>query len=88
MPVRRGRRSRADSRYAAQAVQLATELRELRERAGMTQEQLASDAQLAVSTVRKIESGVVVEPGYFTVLALIGALGVRIEDIGPRGAAG
>jgi len=54
----------------------------------MTQEQLASDAQLAVSTVRKIESGVVVEPGYFTVLALIGALGVRIEDIGPRGAAG
>jgi hypothetical protein len=38
--------------------------------AGMSQEQLAGRAQVAVATVRKIEKGVVIEPGYFTVLAL------------------
>ena len=33
-----------------------------------------------MATVRKIEKGVVVEPGYFTVLALMRALGARYED--------
>jgi hypothetical protein len=32
-----------------------------------------------VATVRKIEKGVVVEPGYFTVLALMEALGAERE---------
>jgi len=46
----------------------------------MSQEQLAARAQVAAATVRKIEKGVVIEPGYFTVLALMQALGVRRED--------
>jgi transcriptional regulator with XRE-family HTH domain len=49
----------------------------------MTQEQLASRAQVAVSTVRKIESCRVVEPGYFTVLSIAAALGVPIRDLEP-----
>jgi transcriptional regulator with XRE-family HTH domain len=76
LPVRPGRRKRADSRYAAQAAQLARQLRELRTAAGMTQETLASEARVALSTVRKIETGAVVEPGYFTVTALMSALGI------------
>jgi transcriptional regulator with XRE-family HTH domain len=48
----------------------------------MSQEQLAGRAQVAVATVRKIEKGVVIEPGYFTVLALMHALGATREDQG------
>ena len=47
----------------------------------MSQEQLAARAQVAVATVRKIEKGVVIEPGYFTVLALMHALGATREDM-------
>jgi transcriptional regulator with XRE-family HTH domain len=47
----------------------------------MTQEQLAAHAQVAVSTLRKIESGRVVEPGYFTVLSLASALGIGLHDL-------
>jgi transcriptional regulator with XRE-family HTH domain len=50
-------------------------LRDLREGAGLSQERLAARAQVAVSTVRKIENGAVVEPGYFTVMALMDVLG-------------
>ena len=65
------------------ALRLAARLRDLRERAGLTQEQLASQAEVAVSTVRKIETGAVVEPGYFTIMALLNVLGDTAEDIHP-----
>ena len=78
--TRPGRRRRADSPYADQAARLAAWLRNRREQAQLSQEQLAARAQVAVATVRKIEKGVVVEPGYFTVLALMQALGARYED--------
>ena len=82
MPVARGRRSRADSRYAAQAARLAGQLRERRESAGITQERLAALAGVGIATVRKIETGAVVEPGYFTVMALMGALGISPGELG------
>jgi transcriptional regulator with XRE-family HTH domain len=72
---RPGRSRRADSRYVEQAVQLAEFLRGRRERKGLSQEQLAFRAGVAVSTVRKIETGTVIEPGYFTVLSLLRAAG-------------
>jgi transcriptional regulator with XRE-family HTH domain len=77
----RGRRSRADSPHASRAVRLAARLRELRIDAGITQERLASQAGVAIATVRKIETGAVVEPGYFTVMAPIEALGARPDDL-------
>ena len=49
----------------------------------MSQEELASRAAVAVSTVRKIETGIVIEPGYFTVLALLEALGAGHENEHP-----
>jgi predicted transcriptional regulator len=51
----------------------------------MTQERLAARAQVAVSTVRKIETGVVIEPGYFTVMALIGVLSAAAQEPGREG---
>jgi transcriptional regulator with XRE-family HTH domain len=77
----RGRRRRADSRYFEQAAALAARLRYMREQAGLTQEQLAASAEVAVATVRKIETGAVVEPGYFTVLALLRALHPASDDL-------
>jgi transcriptional regulator with XRE-family HTH domain len=78
---RRGRRRRADSRFAEQARVLASRLRSLRDQAGLTQEQLAARAGVAVGTVRKIETGTVVEPGFFTVLALARVLGAGDNDL-------
>lgn len=78
-----GRRRRADSRYAEQAARLAARLRSARQHSDLTQEQLAARAQVAVATVRKIETGRVTEPGYFTVLALMEALGIPTPDPPP-----
>ena len=81
MTVGPGRKKRADSQYASQAAELATQLRALRVRAELTQEQLAVRAGVSLSTLRKIETGKVVEPGYFTILAVLRALGiVRIDE--------
>jgi DNA-binding XRE family transcriptional regulator len=71
-----------NSRYVAQAAELAGKLRERRESAGITQERLASMADVGIATVRKIETGVVIEPGYFTVMALMSALGTSPEELG------
>ena len=60
---------------------VAARLRSMRERAGLSQEQLAARAGLATGTVRKIETGAVTEPGFFTVMTLLRILGARAEDI-------
>ena len=71
-----GRARREDSRFREQAQILAARLRAVRTSRALTQEQLAGRAQVAVSTLRKIESGRIVEPGYFTMLSLADALDV------------
>jgi transcriptional regulator with XRE-family HTH domain len=82
LPITRGRSRRADSRYAPQAARLAGQLRQLRENAGITQERLAAQAGVSIATVRKIETGKVVEPGYFTVMALMAVFGTSPGDLG------
>ena len=78
--TRPGRRKRADSRYTEQAQRLADQLRSLRERAGLSQEQLAVRAAVSVATVSKIETGAVREPGYFTVVAMLEVLEVAAKE--------
>jgi transcriptional regulator with XRE-family HTH domain len=80
MTVRPGRKKRADSQYAPQAAELASQLRALRMHAELTQEQLATQAGVALSTLRKIETGKVIEPGYFTIVAMLQALGIAKVD--------
>jgi transcriptional regulator with XRE-family HTH domain len=84
LPVTRGRRRKENSRYASQAARLAGQLRELRENAGITQEHLAAQAGVSIATVRKIETGVVMEPGYFTVMALMSVFGMGPEYFSAR----
>jgi transcriptional regulator with XRE-family HTH domain len=79
--ARPGRKKRAESRYAEQAERLAARLRALREQRGMTQEQLAAQAQISVATVRNIERVVVIEPSLFTVLAMVRALDATIDEV-------
>jgi DNA-binding XRE family transcriptional regulator len=78
---RPGRKKRAESRYAEQAEQLAARLRALREERGLTQEQLAAQAEISVATVRNIERVTVIEPSLFTVLAMVRVLGASIDDV-------
>jgi transcriptional regulator with XRE-family HTH domain len=70
-----------DSRFREQAEILAARLRALRTDRGLTQERLAGQAEVAVSTLRKVESGRVIEPGYFTMLSLAKALGVDLREL-------
>jgi transcriptional regulator with XRE-family HTH domain len=79
-----GRARRENSRFREQADFLATRLRTLRLDRELTQEQLAGRAQVAVSTLRKIESGRVVEPGYFTMLSLASALDIDLAELAKR----
>lgn len=60
-------------------MQLAVRMRALRDQHGLTQQELAARAHVAIGTVRNIETATVVEPGYFTVLALFEALGTVQE---------
>ncbi|MFV2178005.1 multiprotein-bridging factor 1 family protein [Actinomadura sp. LOL_016] len=76
-----GRRKRSESRYTAEASRLAVVLRRAREQRDLTQEQLAVGAGVCVSTVRKIERCEVVEPGYFTIVAIAKALGLSLAEI-------
>jgi transcriptional regulator with XRE-family HTH domain len=79
--VQPGRKRREDSPYTEQSRRLAARLRSLRELAGLTQEQLAAQAQVPLATLRTIEGGRVVNPGHFTVMAVLGALGAQAEDV-------
>jgi DNA-binding XRE family transcriptional regulator len=73
---------REDSRFRDQAQVLAARLRAVRTSQGLTHEQLASRARVAVSTLRKTESGRVVEPRYFTMLLLANALDIDLHELG------
>ena len=47
----------------------------------MTQERLAYTTGLSLSTVRKIETGEVVEPGFFPVMTILAVLGVEPSQL-------
>jgi transcriptional regulator with XRE-family HTH domain len=63
---------------------LAENLRLARERAGLTQQQLAVAAGLSVSIVSQIEQGKTPDPRVSTVTSLARALGVGIQDLVSR----
>ncbi|MET8732479.1 helix-turn-helix domain-containing protein [Streptomyces parvus] len=60
--------------------ELGTLLRQLRTRAGLTQEQLAELSKVSVRTIRRLESGRLSSPQLTTVNLLAEALGVNAEE--------
>jgi len=71
-----GRRKREESRHLEQSSRLSDAFRKARREQDLSQQELATRASVAIGTVRAVESGRVVEPGFFTVLALARVLGV------------
>lgn len=67
---------------------LGKRLQEARQKAGLTQQQLCSQANLSFSTLTKIERGAIKSPSIFTIQAIAGALGVGLDELvgqAPRG---
>lgn len=75
-----GRKQAGDS-WRGASVRLARLVRREREARKQSQEGVARRAGLATSTVRKIESNSIREPGVFTVLALMGALELDFTEL-------
>jgi transcriptional regulator with XRE-family HTH domain len=70
--------AQAMPKKAEQPTGFGGKLKELRQSAGLTQQQLAQRAGFHGFTVAKLEQGLQ-EPSWPTVLALAGALGVGVE---------
>lgn len=58
-------------------------VRRLRETKGLTQQDLAQAAELALSNVAQIERGKIADPRASTLQALAKALGVKVGDLFP-----
>jgi predicted transcriptional regulator len=58
-------------------------LRELRTSVEIAQEGLAALAGVGIATVRKIETSALVEPGYFTIMALMAVPGTSPGELAP-----
>jgi len=71
-----GRKPKADSRFIGHAQRLGARVREARDEAGMTQQELAERSRVSVSWIAKLERGDIVEPGLFPVLTVLRELGV------------
>lgn len=56
-------------------------LRQVREQRSMTRDKLGSDSGTATSTIAKLESGRVSEPGLFTVWAICRALRYDLGEL-------
>lgn len=88
--MKAGRKPKADSRFTGHAARLATVVREARDQAGTTQQELADKAHVSVSWVAKLERGEIIEPGLFPVLTILRELGVTgefadlLESMEPR----
>ena len=71
---------------------ISVRLKDLRESAGLSQQEVAMRADLSLSLVAKLEQGKKGDPRASTLLALAEALGVKpgaiFEDLFPRSSAG
>ena len=76
-----GRKKSTGRPWAGLAPVLGGQLRHVREERNTTRDKLGSDAGIASSTIAKLESGQVNEPGLFTVLAICRALDYDINDL-------
>ena len=79
--VKPGRKKSTGRPWAGLAPVMGGQLRHVREERKTTRDKLGADAGVAVSTIAKLESGQVNEPGLFTVWAICTALDYDISDL-------
>lgn len=75
------RLSRENSPHREAARFLSASLRDARARAGMSQQALAAKSAVSIGTVRAIETSTVIEPGFFTIVALAAALNIELVSL-------
>lgn len=75
-----GRRRHSDD-DRAKGKRLGAAIAAARVGSNMTQQELASRASLALSTLRRVEAGGTPDPGFFTVLKLARALDIRVDEL-------
>ena len=64
-----------------QVGKLGKKIRELRLKLGLSQDEFARKADMAYTTLTKIETGVIKSPSVFMVAKIAKALGVNINDL-------
>jgi len=75
-----GRKQAGDS-WRDESARLAQLVKARRADRKLSQEEVAREARLATSTLRKIESNAIREPGVFTVVALLRALDLPLDSL-------
>jgi transcriptional regulator with XRE-family HTH domain len=68
------------TRYQKQLIKMGAYIRKLRERQGISQEQLAADAEIPYSSVNEIEAGKT-NPTIASLMALSEALDIPLKDL-------
>lgn len=63
---------------------LGDRIREARRRADLSQEALASKADVTVSALRKIEQGSVPNPQWLTIRSITRALGMSLDELSDK----
>lgn len=63
---------------------LAKRLKELRKKAGWSQQKLAKKAELSYNTITKIEQGVATMPTIQTMIKIADALGISLDELAGR----
>lgn len=81
------RARREQSRHAEAGRQLGAALKRARLERGLSQQDVATRARVAIGTVRAIEGRRTLEPGFFTVVALAMALELDLAAYLPPAAA-
>lgn len=62
-------------------INLAKQIKSLRKKAGLTQDQLSDKAKISYSTLAKIEHGGIKNPSVFTIYAIANALDTTIDEL-------
>lgn len=75
-----GRRRHTDEERA-RAERLGAAIAAARQSRGRTQEDVAHEAQVALSTFRKIETGHTCDPSFFTIAAVAAAIEERLDAL-------
>ena len=63
---------------------LGIKIKSLRQKAGLSQDELARKADVAYTTLTKIETGIIKSPSIFVAAKIAKALGVSIEELLPK----